>query len=230
MLRDPGAPTSVHIQDYTPPPYFIDSTRLVFELGENACTVSAELELRRNPANSGRVEALSFDGSGLELLAIAINGAPLASNRYHTSRDALVIYAPPAHFTLATRVRIHPERNTALAGLYKSGGNFCTQCEAQGFRRITWYLDRPDVLARFTTRIEAARDTYPVLLSNGNLIESGELADDRHYAVWEDPFPKPSYLFALVAGELACREGEHKMADGRTVPLKVYVEEHNLER
>jgi aminopeptidase N len=230
MLRDPETHPSVHLKDYTPPPYFIDRTHLVVELGEQATIVTAELEFRRNPAIPGRVDELVLAGSELELLAIAINGAPLATNRYRLTSNALVIDAPPAQFTLATRARIHPERNTALSGLYKSSGNFCTQCEAEGFRRITWYLDRPDVLARFTVRIEAERERYPVLLSNGNTIEAGELSDGRHFAVWEDPIPKPAYLFALVAGKLACREGEFNTMSGRKVKLGLYVQEHNLAR
>jgi aminopeptidase N len=229
MLRDMGARTSVHLEDYTPPPYFIDNTRLTFELGEKATIVSAELDLRRNPAVSGRVDALTLDGEELELLSVAINGAPVASNRYHLAKNSLTIDAPPAQFTLATRVRIHPERNGALSGLYKSSDNFCTQCEAEGFRRITWYLDRPDVLSHFTTRVEAEREAYPMLLSNGNLLEEGELEAGRHYAVWDDPFPKPAYLFALVAGGLACREGSFTTASGRKVSLGVYVEAHNHE-
>ncbi|MDN5864500.1 MAG: aminopeptidase N [Gammaproteobacteria bacterium] len=229
MLRDMGARTSVHLEDYTPPPYFIDHTRLDFELDKTGTIVSAELDLRRNPSVNGRVESLELDGVELELLSIAINGAPLAGNRFQVQGNTLMIDAPPAQFTLATRVRIHPENNTALSGLYKSSGNFCTQCEAEGFRRITWYLDRPDVLSQFTTRVEAARSLYPLLLSNGNLVESGKLDDGRHFSVWKDPFPKPSYLFALVAARLACREGEFTTASGRKVSLGVYVEEHNHE-
>ncbi|MGH8273157.1 MAG: aminopeptidase N [Gammaproteobacteria bacterium] len=230
MLRDSEAHASTHLADYTPSSYFIDATRLAFELGETATIVSAELDLRRNPAVSGRVDALALDGVELELLSIAINGAPLATSRYRPGRDSLVIDAPPAQFTLATRVRIHPENNAALSGLYKSGGNFCTQCEAEGFRRITWYLDRPDVLARFNVRIEADRNAYPVLLSNGNPGATGALDDGRHFAEWEDPFPKPAYLFALVAGKLACREGEFTTASGREVELGIYVQKHNYER
>ncbi len=220
----------VRLADYTLPAYLIDAARLDFLLGENGTEVRAELELRRNTASSEPADSLNLDGEGLELLSIAIDGEALPSNRYRATADGLTIQAPPDSFTLATRVRIHPEANTALSGLYKSSGNFCTQCEAEGFRRITWYLDRPDVLARFTTRIETQREAYPVLLSNGNLIDSGLLDNDRHYAVWEDPFPKPAYLFALVAGRLACREDEFITASGRPVALRLYVEAHNLER
>ncbi len=230
MLRDSEAHPSIHLEDYTPPPYFIADTRLGFELGETATIVTAELDFRRNPAVSGRVDELLLDGEELDLLAIAINGAPLAANRYRLGSRSLIIEAPPAQFTLSTRVRIHPERNKTLSGLYKSGGNFCTQCEAEGFRRITWYLDRPDVLARFTVRIEADEKTYPVLLSNGNLRATGALGDGHHFAEWEDPFPKPSYLFALVAGRLAAREGEFTTASGRRVALAVYTEAHNRDR
>ncbi len=230
MLRDTGARTAVRRKDYTPPPYLIDTTELKFELGDAGTMVTATLALRRNPAAVGPADPLVLDGAGLELLAIQIDGRPLAPDSYRAGPDELVIHAPPDRFTLQTCVRIHPESNTALVGLYKSSGNFCTQCEAEGFRRITYYLDRPDVLARFTTRIEADRDTCPVLLSNGNLGSQGNLERNRHYAEWEDPFPKPSYLFALVAGRLACLDGEHRTCSGRTVPLKVYVEPHNVER
>ncbi|MGA7965103.1 MAG: aminopeptidase N [Gammaproteobacteria bacterium] len=229
MLLDSGPRTVVQRQDYTPPPYLIDTTSLCFSLGEKATEVTARLALRRNPAAEA-VDPLILDGIELELLDIRIDAAPLAPERYQTGEHGLVIHAPPEKFELTTQVRIHPETNAALSGLYKSSGNFCTQCEAEGFRRITYYLDRPDVLARFDVRIEADRARYPVLLSNGNRQSSGEMDGGRHYAEWHDPFPKPSYLFALVAGDLACLEGEHRTASGRTVPLRLYVEAHNRER
>jgi len=230
MMRDTGARTAVRREDYTPPPYLIDSTELVFHLGEGSTEVRASLEMRRNPRAEEPADPLTLDGSGLELLGIAIDGKALAAERYQAGPDTLVIHEPPERFRLETRVRIHPEENTALSGLYKSSGNFCTQCEAEGFRRITYYLDRPDVLARFTTRVEADRESCPVLLSNGNLRGEGELDSGRHYAEWHDPHPKPAYLFALVAGRLACLEGEHRTPGGRTVPLRLYVEEHNVKR
>ncbi|HEX5313539.1 MAG TPA: aminopeptidase N [Gammaproteobacteria bacterium] len=220
----------VRLEDYTPPAWLVDALRLEFVLGDEATEVRAELDLRRNPANRAAENLLRLDGEHLELLGIAIDGEALAAGRYRLTERELTIAAPPQHFTLATHVRIHPEANTELSGLYKSAGNFCTQCEAEGFRHITYFPDRPDVLARFTTRIEAAKDACPVLLSNGNLVDSGTLAGGRHYAVWEDPFPKPAYLFALVAGRLACREDDFVTASGRKVALRLYVESHNLER
>ncbi|MGH9435720.1 MAG: M1 family aminopeptidase, partial [Terriglobia bacterium] len=229
MLLDSGPRTVVQRQDYTPPPYLIDTTSLHFSLGEKATEVTARLALRRNP-EAEAVDPLILDGTELELLEIRIDSAPLAPERYQAGAKGLVVHAPPERFELTTRVRIHPETNAALSGLYKSSGNFCTQCEAEGFRRITYYLDRPDVLSRFDVRIEADRARCPVLLSNGNLEAEGELDGGRHYAEWRDPFPKPSYLFALVAGDLACLEGEHRTVSGRPVPLRLYVEAHNRER
>jgi len=229
MLLDSGPRTVVHRQDYTPPPYLIDTTALRFVLDEKATEVTATLALRRNPA-AAAIDPLILDGCELELLDIRIDDVPLAPERYQAAERGLVIHAPPERFKLTTRVRIHPETNAALSGLYKSSGNFCTQCEAEGFRRITYYLDRPDVLSRFDVRIEAERARYPVLLSNGNHHAAGDLDGGRHFAEWHDPFPKPSYLFALVAGDLACLEGEHRTASGRTIPLRLYVEAHNRER
>ena len=231
MLRDTGgARIRVRRQDYTPPGYLIDRTRLNFLLGEEYTTVEAELTIRRNPQAPSTVDDLILDGEELELLEVAVDGIPLANGTYEVGPDRLVVHDLPAHFVLTTRVRIHPECNTALSGLYRSSGNFCTQCEAEGFRKITYYIDRPDVLSRFTTRIEADQNRYPVLLSNGNLIGSGPTESGRHYAEWQDPFPKPSYLFALVAGDLACRDDNFVTASGRRVKLKLYVEPHNLSR
>ena len=165
-----------------------------------------------------------LDGEGLELASITLDGTPLAEDAYALTDTSLTVLAPPERFTLETEAVIHPETNTALEGLYKSSGNFCTQCEAEGFRRITWYLDRPDVMAVFDTRITADKTLYPVLLSNGNPTGGGDLPDGRHFAEWHDPFPKPSYLFALVAGKLGCVEDSFTTASGRTVALRLYVE------
>ena len=229
-MRNTGTRTAVRLKDYTPPPYLIDAVRLGFALGRETTEVSAEVELRRNPASRETADSLTLDGEELELLEIAIDGRAPAEDRYRADPDGLTIEAPPERFTLATRTRIHPQANTALSGLYTSSGNFCTQCEAEGFRRITYYLDRPDVLARFTTRIEADKAEFPTLLSNGNLVETGELEAGRHYALWRDPYPKPAYLFALVAGRLSCCEDVHTSVSGRAIPLRLYVEEHNAER
>lgn len=230
MLLDPGPRTVIHREDYTPPPYLIDSTSLAFDLEEEGSEVTARLALRRNPKAAKPADPLVLDGIGLELLELRIDDQPVAPERYQVGDEALLIHTPPEKFTLTTRVRIHPENNTALSGLYKSSGNFCTQCEAEGFRRITFYLDRPDVLSRFDVRVEASSERYPALLSNGDLQAEGALEDGRHFAEWRDPYPKPSYLFALVAADLACLEDEFRTASGRTVALKLYVERHNRER
>ena len=229
MLLDPGPRTVIHREDYTPPPYLIDTTSLVFNLDEEGSEVTAHLAMRRNP-EATRTDPLVLDGIGLELLELLIDGQPVAPERYQAGDESLLIHSPPEKFKLTTRVRIHPENNTALSGLYKSSGNFCTQCEAEGFRRITFYLDRPDVLSRFDVRVEASSERYPLLLSNGDLQAEGSLENGRHFAEWRDPYPKPSYLFALVAADLACLEDEFRTASGRTVALRLYVEPHNRER
>ncbi|OAD23201.1 aminopeptidase N, partial [Candidatus Thiomargarita nelsonii] len=154
----------------------------------------------------------------------------LSSTQYALSDESLTIPDVPESFELAIETEINPKANTALTGLYLSGGNFCTQCEAQGFRRITYMLDRPDVMARYTTTIVADKAPYPVLLANGNLRESGELGANRHWAKWEDPFPKPTYLFALVAGDLARIEDQFITQSGREVTLQIYVQSHNLDK
>src|SRR6202008_3685719 len=160
-------------------------------------------KLRRNPAAGTPNAPLRLDGEELALKSITLDGAALPAERYTIEPDGgRTIAEVPAPFTLDIAVTIKPQLNTALSGLYTSGGNFCTQCEAEGFRRITWFLDRPDVSARYWVRIEADRARYPVLLSNGNPGERGELPGGRHFAVWDDQHPKPSYLFALVAGDL----------------------------
>jgi aminopeptidase N len=176
-------------KDYRPPSHWIDSVELDVRLGEDATEVGARLEMRRNEAvNNGR-EPLALHGEELELLDVSLDGRALAAGEFVVEAERLVLPRVPERFTLATRVRIHPERNTQLSGLYRSSGNFCTQCEAEGFRRITYFPDRPDVMAVYTTRIEADIAEAPVLLANGNLRESGELPGGRHFAVWHDPWP-----------------------------------------
>lgn len=220
-------PRTVHRRDYTPPSYLVDTVVLEFELDEQETIVRSELAMRRNGDHR---EPLRLDGQQLELITLALNGEPLPPEAYQVDGRGLTIAEVPEHFRLQVTTRIHPHLNTALEGLYKSGGMFCTQCEAEGFRRITYYPDRPDVMARFRTKIIADRVRYPVLLSNGNPIERGELDDDRHYVVWEDPFPKPAYLFAMVAGDLACNRDSFITASGREVALEIYVEPQNLAR
>ena len=223
-------PRATHRLDYRPPDYRIDAADLDFDLREDGCRVRARLAVHRAPVALGDVPPLVLDGEELETLSVAIDGAPLAAGEYVLGEETLEIPAPPERFVLETEVRIHPERNTALSGLYKSSGNFCTQCEAHGFRRITWFLDRPDVMARFAVRIEACRERYPVLLSNGNRVAEEDAGGGRHAVRWEDPFPKPSYLFALVAGDLRCHAGRFTTASGRDVRLEIWVEPRNRDR
>ncbi len=228
MLRD--TPTVTYLKDYTPPDYIVESVDLVFELEENSTLVNSRLLLKRNAANVSETVPLVLSGEELELASVAIDGTPLEIGQYSVDEDSLTIKEAPFEFTLEIQTRINPAANTALEGLYVSSGMFCTQCEAEGFRRITYYLDRSDVMSRFTTRIVADKNRYPVLLSNGNLVDKGELDDGRHWAKWEDPYRKPSYLFALVAGNLECLEDQFVTRSGRVVELKLYVEPGNLDK
>ena len=224
-----AAPQPIFRKDYRPPAFRIDHVDLQFDLGESRTLVRAAIQLRRAPDGAPNTP-LVLDGEGLQLLEIAVDGRPLAPGEYTATPMRLEIPSVSDAFTLTTLVEIHPETNTELNGLYRSSGNFCTQCEADGFRKITYFLDRPDVMARYSVRIEADRARYPVLLSNGNRVETGELADGRHFARWHDPFPKPSYLFALVAGDLLCHPGEFTTASGRSVRLEIWVEPDNIDR
>ncbi|WP_260291310.1 aminopeptidase N [Sedimenticola hydrogenitrophicus] len=226
MLRD--TPNTIYLKDYRPPEFLIDQVNLRFELGEEETRVRSRLELRRNPAAEGRPAELRLHGEQLELLALALDGRPLDSTEYEQDNEGLSVAGVPDRFVLESEVRILPQRNTALEGLYKSGGMFCTQCEAEGFRKITWFLDRPDVMSRFTTTIVADQARYPVLLSNGNPVETRQLDGGRQQVTWADPFPKPAYLFALVAGDLRAIEGSHTTASGREVALRIYVEPENV--
>ena len=230
MFRE-ASPNAIRLQDYQPPSFLIDTVDLLFDLRDTGTRVCATLTLRRNPADTAAaVSELRLDGEGLNPIWVRLNGAELAASAYEIDHESLTIKQPPDEFVLETEVEIAPEKNTALEGLYRSGAMFCTQCEAEGFRKITWFLDRPDVMARFTTRIEAERDAYPILLSNGNPVEQGGLPQGRHYTVWEDPFPKPSYLFALVAGDLQWIEDSHTTASGKQVQLRIYVEPENIDK
>lgn len=217
------APQPVLLRDYRPPAFLIDAVELTVALGEREALVSSVLHLRRNP-EAMHTGTLVLNGRGLRLRSIRLDGSPLVDGTdYVVDPDHLRVLRPISGFaTLAIETAIAPQDNTELEGLYQSSGMFCTQCEAEGFRKITYYLDRPDVLARFTTTVVADRKRYPVLLSNGNLIDSGDLPDGRHFARWYDPFPKPAYLFALVAGDLACLSDSFVTRSGRRVDLKLY--------
>src|SRR5690554_2827444 len=223
-------PKTIYLKDYQVPEYLIDETTLTFELYEDHTLVHAQLVMRRNPQAGAGLPPLVLDGQDLELLSLSLNDRPLDQGAYQLTPSTLTLQPDSERFTLDSTVRIHPETNTALEGLYKSGTMFCTQCEAEGFRKITWYLDRPDVMSSFTTTVSADKQRYPVLLSNGNPIASGDGEDGRHWATWQDPFRKPAYLFALVAGDLWCIEDSFRTMSGRDVALRIYVEPENIDK
>ncbi len=221
------APT-IFRQDYTAPGFWVDTVEMGFDLDPNATTVATRTTLRRNPDSTEKELVLA--GESLKLVQIRMNGQKLKRTAYQIDKHALRILNPPDQVTLEIETRICPASNTSLSGLYVSNNNFFTQCEAEGFRKITYFPDRPDVMAKFTVMLRADKKKYPVLLSNGNLIEQGDLDDGRHYAKWEDPFKKPAYLFALVAGNLVCQEQKFKLRSGRRVLLQVWVEHGNLDK
>ena len=223
-------PKMIYLKDYQAPEYLIDETHLTFELFEDHSLVHAQLLMRRNPARGAGLPPLVLDGQQLELLSVKLADQDLGATDYQLSDSHLTLHPASERFTVDTSVRIHPETNTALEGLYKSGGMFCTQCEAEGFRKITYYLDRPDVMSVFTTTVIAEQHRYPVLLSNGNPVGNGPQDDGRHWATWEDPFMKPAYLFALVAGDLWCVEDSFSTLSGRDVALRIYVEPENIDK
>ncbi|MQT72970.1 aminopeptidase N [Pseudomonas helleri] len=223
-------PQMIYLKDYQAPEYLIDETHLTFELFEDHTMVHAQLVMRRNPARGEGFPALALDGQQLELLSVALDNVELSKADYELTDSHLTLYPTTEQFVVDTSVKIHPESNTALEGLYKSGTMFCTQCEAEGFRKITYYLDRPDVMSTFTTTVVAEQHRYPILLSNGNPLASGPDADGRHWATWEDPFKKPAYLFALVAGDLWCVEDTFTTMTNRTVALRIYVEPENIDK
>ncbi len=225
MTNQQVAPDTIHLHDYKTPAYLVENVALSFQLEPSATRVQSRLQLFRNPDRSA-AEPLILDGNSMQLLAIKLDGEQLPESDYQLTEEALTIPAVPEKFTLEIETRIDPAGNSSLEGLYQSSGNFCSQCEAHGFRKITFYPDRPDVMARFRVRIEADKQ-YPVLLSNGNLVGEGGLPNGRHFAEWEDPFPKPSYLFALVAGDLVCLEDHYQTASGQDVLLQIYVEDRN---
>jgi aminopeptidase N len=228
-MRTDNAKT-IYLKDYRPPDYLIDRVELHFVLDVEATEVTSRLTLRRHP-DCGQVDPpLQLDGEGLELLELALDDRPLNNAEYLYEDNRLTIPRVPAQFTLTSRVRIRPHENTRLEGLYQSNGMYCTQCEAEGFRQITFFADRPDVMAVYTTEIIADRGRYPVLLSNGNCIEEEVLDNGRHRVVWNDPFPKPSYLFALVAGDLRYQQDSYTTHSGRQVDLRIYVEPENMDK
>ena len=228
-MREP-APKTIYLKDYTPPAFLIATIALDVDIREDHALVRATLALSRNPKSADALAPLVLDGEDIELLSVALDGRTLAPGEYALGKESLAIAGVPGQFTLETLSRICPQNNTRLEGLYATGSGYVTQCEAQGFRRITWFLDRPDVMARYTNTIHAERERYPVLLSNGNLVASGEEADGRHFATWNDPFPKPSYLFAMVAAKLERLDDSFLTRSGRTAKLAVYVEPGKLDQ
>ncbi|MEQ9519960.1 MAG: aminopeptidase N [Parvibaculum sp.] len=222
-------PRPVLLKEYRPPLFAVDTVSLEITLDPERTQVRANLEMRRHPATSADAP-LVLEGELLDLKEVRVNGERLGENQYQVDDASLTVPNVPDRFTLTTLVTCSPATNTALSGLYQSNGIFCTQCEAEGFRRITFYPDRPDVMAEFTTRIIAPKSLAPVLLSNGNCVASGELENDRHFAEWHDPFRKPSYLFALVAGNLAQVEDHFVTQSGRDVTLRIFVEPGNEDR
>ncbi|MFP4602864.1 MAG: aminopeptidase N, partial [Halochromatium sp.] len=223
-------PPVIRLSDYQPPEFLIDSVQLRLELDPRQTVVEAELRLRRNPAATRGDGDLRLAGEQLELEAIRLNERSLTPAEYQVADDHLRVRRVPDRFRLWTRVRLNPSANTALEGLYVSGDMLCTQCEAEGFRRITYFLDRPDVMATYRVTLIADPERYPVLLANGNPAGEERLADGRLCARWDDPFPKPSYLFAVVAGDLRAVEARFTTASGRQIPLRIYVEPGNEDK
>jgi len=225
-MRD-ASPGAVFLKDYRPPAFLINRTELHFELGEEETLVTSRLHLLRSPEAEGE-QQLTLHGQELELLQVLVDNEVLAESAYQQNEDSLVVFDVPEQCVLSCKTRIRPQNNTSLEGLYRSQGMFCTQCEAEGFRKITYYLDRPDVMSVFSVTMVADDTRYPVLLSNGNQLESKLLDDGRRQVLWHDPFPKPSYLFALVAGDLQYIEDQFETMSGRRVTLRIFVEPKDL--
>lgn len=222
--------TTKYRKDYQPSSYLVESIDLEFQLKPENTRVIAVSKLYRNDNYTGSFDILELDGEDVNLIDISINGVSLTKNSYKIDNQKLTLVEPPESFILSITTEINPEMNKSLSGLYRTGDNYCTQCEAEGFRRITYYIDRPDVLAKFTTKIVADKSSCPVLLSNGNLIEEGSLEGNNHFAVWQDPFPKPCYLFALVAGTLVALTDNFVTRSGKDVVLKIFVEPRNKDK
>jgi aminopeptidase N len=219
------SPQTIHLKDYKQPTHWIDEVKLFFNLKDDVTEVTAETQFRPNPNNTS--STLTLQGEFFKLIRLELNGKLLEEDEYQIEEGKLTLTVPDEPFKLKAITHLKPEQNTALEGLYKSGDIYCTQCEAEGFRRITYFLDRPDVMATYTTTIEADQKKFPVLLSNGNCIQKEQLASGRHRVTWHDPFKKPCYLFAMVAGDLGKIEGEFTTKSGRKVTLQVFVDPGN---
>src|SRR5471030_2774334 len=227
-MRTDSSPQTIFRKDYLPPSFLVDTVELGFDLDPARTVVASRVTLRHNDASKSR--DIVLHGEDIELVALRMNGKLLKPGQYQLGASTLTIKKAPADVVLEIETLCAPVNNTTLSGLYVSNGSFYTQCEAEGFRRITYFPDRPDVMAKYTVMLRADKKLYPVLLSNGNLIEEGDLCDGRHYAKWEDPFKKPSYLFALVAASLVCQEERYTLKSGREVLLQVWVEDGNLDK
>ena len=224
MLKT-DTPRMIRLKNYRPPSHLIEQVHLDFDLHRTATRVRSRMKIEPNPAAADSKGKLRLDGENLALVEVKLDGEILPAKRYRiTPQDLTISGLPDKRFTLEITTEINPEANTELQGLYCSRGIYCTQCEAEGFRRITYFLDRPDVLARYTVRVEGDPEEASVLLSNGNPVERGTKGD-RHYAVWDDPHPKPSYLFALVGGNLTSFASDFETASGRQASTcRIYVE------
>ncbi|NNC37820.1 MAG: aminopeptidase N [Acidimicrobiales bacterium] len=220
-------PVVTRLKDYKAPEFLTKTVDLKFELDPTKTIVTSTCHIQRSGEHT---KDLRLDGEDIELVNISIDGKPLAKSQYSTTKSGLTIKNPPKEFTLQIVNTCNPSKNTSLMGLYVSGGRFCTQCEAQGFRRITYFQDQPDILSTYKVRIEANKQAYPTLLANGNCVEEGDLENGRHFAEWEDPFPKPCYLFALVAGEFDNINDSFVTMSGRTIPLDIYVDPGDASR
>jgi aminopeptidase N len=229
-MRD-AAPQTIYLDDYKVSPFLIEKTDLVFDLGEDSTRVTASLKIARNLGSDQQDGTLVLHGSeGLDLQSVHIDGQLISTDDYSRDSDSLTINNLPDSCVVITEVLIKPQLNTTLMGLYRSRTMYCTQCEAEGFRDITYYLDRPDVMSEFTTKVIAEKDSYPVLLSNGNPTERGDLDGGKHFVTWHDPFKKPAYLFALVAGTLSVVEDSFTTVSGRDIKLQIFVEEKDLDK
>jgi len=228
-MKEATAGQAIYRKDYTPYPWNVGQLELHFDVGIETTTVCAEMDFRLKE-ETGPPTDIVLNGSDLQLVSITLNGRTLTADDYVIEGETLTIPNAPQHSVLTTEVKIHPGNNSAFEGLYLSGEFLLTQCEAEGFRKITWFPDRPDVMTTYRVTLEADKSEFPVLLSNGNQVDSGELSANRHWICWEDPFPKPAYLFALVAGKLALVEDRFTTRSGRDVSLRIYVEKENLDR
>ena len=225
-----ATPKAIYLKDYTPPAFLIEQVDLTFELDDDKTLVRNQLTLRRNPNAAQAEKDLRLEGKELILESVSLNGTELDERGYQVGKEQLTVKDVPDSFTLTICNTIAPSKNTALEGLYKSSSMLCTQCEAEGFRRITYFLDRPDVMADYSTTMIGSAEKYPVMLSNGNPVERGTLEDGRSWVKWVDPFKKPSYLFALVAGDLVAIEDHYTTASGRDVLLQIFVEKQNQDK